>query len=152
VPSAQITAVDASADALRIARANSIAHRLADRIRFVEGAGFGALGETLIPFNLIVSNPPYIPTAEIGELDPEVRDHDPRLALDGGPDGLDCYRELARTALPWLKPGCPLLLECGDDQTGPVADLFRSAGWLQESIEKDLSGRDRVLIVARPRG
>jgi len=152
VPAARITAVDASADALRIARANAIAQGLADRIRFVEGSGFGALGESPTEFDLIVSNPPYIPTAEIQELDPEVRDHDPRLALDGGPDGLDCYRELARTALPWLRPGGPLLLECGDGQAGPVADLFRGAGWLQESIEKDLSGRDRVLIVARPRG
>ena len=152
VPSARITAVDASPDAHRISRANAIAHGLADRIRFVEGHGLKALGEIPAPFDLIVSNPPYIPSVEIESLDPEVRDHDPRLALDGGPDGLDCYRELARTALPWLNPGSPLLLECGDGQTGPVADLFRSEGWQLESIEKDLSGRERVLIVARPRG
>jgi len=152
VPSARITALDASSDALRIARANAIAHGLADRIRWVEGHGLGALGGIPDPFDLIVSNPPYIPSEEIEELDPEVRDHDPRLALDGGADGLECYRELARTALPWLKPGAPLLLEFGDGQSGAVADLFRGAGWIQESIEKDLSGRDRILIVARPRG
>ena len=152
VPTARITALDASPDALRIARANAIAHGLADRVRFVEGRGFAALGEETDGFDLIVSNPPYIPTVEIEGLDPEVRDHDPRLALDGGPDGLDCYRELARTAMRWLKPGCPLALELGDGQAEPVANLFESSGWRHESLEKDLSGRDRVLIVARPQG
>ena len=152
VPSARIVALDASPDALRIARANAIAHGLADRIRFVEGPGLTALDGIQEPYDLIVSNPPYIPSSEIEGLSPEVRDHDPRLALDGGQDGLDFYRELACTAFPRLNPGAPLLLECGDGQTGPVSDLFRSAGWQQESIEKDLSGRERVLIVARPRG
>lgn len=152
VPSAHVTALDASADALRIARANAIANGLADRIRFVEGHGLTSLAGNPSPFDLILSNPPYIPSAEIEDLDPEVRDHDPRLALDGGPDGLDCYRELSRTACAWLNPGAPLLLELGDGQAGAVADLFRDAGWRPESIEKDLSGKDRVLIVARPRG
>ena len=102
------------------------------------------------PFDLIVTNPPYIPAAEVETLDPEVRLHDPRLALVGGDDGLDCYRRLATEGLAWLRPGGSLLAEFGDGQALALVDLFGKAGWLIEAVEKDLSGRDRILIVRAP--
>jgi release factor glutamine methyltransferase len=154
VPSAEVHALDVSPDALRIARANAIAYRLADRIRFHPGDGFAALdSEFRDPqnaFDLIVTNPPYIPAAEVETLDPEVRLHDPRLALVGGDDGLECYRRLAAEALGWLKPGGWLLAEFGDGQAPALTELFGKAGWLIEAVEKDLSGRDRILIVRAP--
>jgi release factor glutamine methyltransferase len=154
VPSAEVHALDVSPDALRIARANAIAYRLADRIRFHPGDGFAALdSEFRDPqnaFDLIVTNPPYIPAAEVETLDPEVRLHDPRLALVGGDDGLECYRRLAAEALGWLKPGGWLLAEFGDGQAPALTDLFGKAGWNIEAVEKDLSGRDRILIVRAP--
>ncbi len=153
VPAAEVHAVDISPDALRIARANATAYRLADRIRFHKGDGFAALpngsaGGT--PFDLIVTNPPYIPAAEVESLQPEVRDHDPRLALVGGDDGLECYRRLAAEAPKWLVAGGRLLAEFGDGQAAEVSGLFRQAGWSVEGVEKDLSGRDRILIVRAP--
>jgi release factor glutamine methyltransferase len=102
------------------------------------------------PFDLIVTNPPYIPAAEIETLDPEVRLHDPRLALVGGEDGLDCYRRLATEALGWLRPGGWLLAEFGDGQAPALTELFGKTGWVVEAVEKDLSGRDRILIVRAP--
>lgn len=154
VPAAEVHALDLSPDALRIARANATAYRLADRIRFHHGDGFAALSsEFRTPnsgFDLIVTNPPYIPAAEVETLQPEVRDHDPRLALVGGDDGLECYRRLAAEAPGWLKPRGWLLAEFGDGQAPAVAGLFRQAGWDVEAVEKDLSGRDRVLIVRAP--
>jgi release factor glutamine methyltransferase len=154
VPSAEVHALDVSPDALRIARANAIAYRLADRVRFHPGDGFAALdSEFRDPqnaFDLIVTNPPYIPAAEVETLDPEVRLHDPRLALVGGDDGLECYRRLAAEALGWLKPGGWLLAEFGDGQAPALTDLFGKAGWNIEAVEKDLSGRDRILIVRAP--
>jgi release factor glutamine methyltransferase len=154
VPSAEVHALDVSPDALRIARANAIAYRLADRVRFHPGDGFAALDSEFrnpqSAFDLIVTNPPYIPAAEVETLDPEVRLHDPRLALVGGDDGLECYRRLAAEALGWLKPGGWLLAEFGDGQAPALTDLFGKAGWNIEAVEKDLSGRDRILIVRAP--
>ncbi len=154
VPAAEVHALDVSPDALRIARANAIAYRLADRVRFHLGDGFAALDSAFrnphSAFDLIVTNPPYIPAAEVETLDPEVRLHDPRLALVGGEDGLECYRRLATEALAWLKPGGWLLAEFGDGQAPALVDLFGKAGWLIEAVEKDLSGRDRILIVRAP--
>ena len=154
VPTAEVHALDLSPDALRIARANATAYLLADRVRFHLGDGFAALGSAFRTpdrvFDLIVTNPPYIPAAEVETLDPEVRLHDPRLALVGGHDGLDCYRRLATEGLAWLRPGGSLLAEFGDGQAPALVDLFGKAGWLIEAVEKDLSGRDRILIVRAP--
>lgn len=156
VPAAAVHALDLSADALRIARANATAYGLADRVRFHLGDGFAALANRnadehgRAPFDLIVTNPPYIPAAEVETLDPEVRLHDPRLALVGGADGLDCYRRLAIEALAWLRPDGSLLAEFGDGQALALVDLFGKAGWLIEAVEKDLSGRERILIVRAP--
>lgn len=154
VPAADVHALDLSPEALRIARANATAYRLADRIKFNHGDGFAALhfgsGTPPPAFDLIVTNPPYIPAAEVETLDPEVRLHDPRLALVGGDDGLDCYRRLAAEGPDWLRPGGVLLAEFGDGQATSLVELFGNAGWMIEAVEKDLSGRDRILIVRAP--
>ena len=97
-----------------------------------------------------VGRPQAPARAEIATLDPEVREFDPRLALDGGADGLDCYRMLAAEASRWLKPGCWMLMEFGDGQAAALTELFAAHGWLVEGVEKDLSGRERVLMLRRP--
>lgn len=153
VPNAEIHALDISQPALAVARKNATSNRT-ERIQFHAGDGFSALAgwvpDLRRRFSLVVTNPPYIPTSEIATLEPEVRDHDPRIALDGGPDGLAFYRRLALEAADWLRPGGGLLAEFGDGQAPALKELFESSGWKTEAIEKDLSGRDRVLIVRPP--
>jgi release factor glutamine methyltransferase len=144
-PAARVWALDLSADALAVARANAVCHAVAERIEFVEGAGFAGLTETP-PFQLIVSNPPYIPSLEIERLAPEVRDHDPRLALDGGLDGLSVLREIAAQARGYLTPGGTLMCEFGDGQSAAVRELFEGQDWHVEAVDPDLSGRPRYLL------
>jgi len=139
-------ALDVSANALELARTNAVRHGVVDRIRFFAGDGFAALPQAE-PFSLIVSNPPYIPSDELDGLEPEVRDHDPRNALDGGKDGLDFYRRLARESRPWLRKDGRLFLELGDNQVEPARVLFESHSWIVESVTHDYSGRPRVLSV-----
>src|SRR5262249_34624698 len=102
-PAADIVATDISEEALQVARANAARHGVGAQIQFHRGDGFAAVPGHL-RFDLIVSNPPYVASAEIAALEPEVRDHDPRLALDGGADGLEFYRRLAVEAPASLKP------------------------------------------------
>lgn len=96
-------------------------------------------------FDVIVSNPPYITSAVVETLSPEVRDFDPRLALDGGPDGLAPYRIIAAEAGRWLHPRGRLLVEIGFDQGAAVADLLTAAGFAGVAVHKDLNGLDRVV-------
>jgi release factor glutamine methyltransferase len=147
-PQAAVHAIDISGAALAVARANALRLGLVERVLFHAGDGFSALPDGMC-FDLVVSNPPYIPSTEIGTLQPEVRDHDPRQALDGGADGLDFYRRLAAEAGPRLKPGGRLMLEHGDGQGGAVAELLTQHGWTVESVLKDYSGRGRILIARR---
>ena len=144
-PAARITATDASADALDLAGENARINNVAERLEFLRGNGFAALpsGEQ---FDLIISNPPYIPTAEIQALEPEVRDFDPRPALDGGADGLDFYRMLAAQAGPILKSGGKVMLEFGDGQAPAVLKLFEDEKWIVEAVKDDYSQRARILI------
>ena len=147
--SAQIQAIDVSSEALDVARQNAERLGLADRIRFRQGNGF----EVLPPgtsFNLIISNPPYIPSAEIESLQIEVRDYDPRPALDGGTDGLDYFRRLAAEAPPFLRPGGKLMLEFGDGQAGPVTRIFGQEKWIVEATHLDYTEKPRILIARRP--
>jgi release factor glutamine methyltransferase len=144
-PKSDVHATDISEAALAVAKQNAARHGVAERIHFHSGDGFGALSAGL-QFDLLVSNPPYIPSAEISQLQPEVRDHDPGLALDGGGDGLDFYRRLAAESRAWLKPGGWMMLELGDGQAGPVSELLTPLGWLVDAVEKDYSGRERILI------
>lgn len=149
-PQAEVHALDISGAALEVARENARRLGLAGRISFHLGDGFAALPRTLAPgFDLIVANPPYIPTGDLAALEPEVRDHDPRLALDGGPDGLAFYRRLAVEALPWLRPGGWLAMEFGDGQAEALRALMAGDAWEQVRIERDLSERERLLFARR---
>lgn len=146
---ARAVASDLAEEALRTARANAAANGVDDRVIFVAGSQ----GSMLAPgaFDAILSNPPYIETAEIDALDAEVRLHDPRLALDGGADGLDAYREIGTQAIVALKPGGILAVEIGWRQGEAVAALFAAVGLEGVSVVPDLAGRDRVVVATRPR-
>lgn len=136
LPQATIVAVDISGDALMVARKN--AERNGVAIEFLHGS----LCEPVVGrcFDLVVSNPPYIPSRDIEMLEPEVRDFDPRGALDGGTDGLDIYRALIPAALSCLNPGGWLLVEIGVGQAMDVQQLFRTAGGFDETITACDSG------------
>ncbi len=134
---------DVSTEALAVARENAANLDLDTRCDFIRtewATGFGDHS-----FDLVVSNPPYIPSGDIAGLDPEVRDHDPHLALDGGPDGLQAYRELAPEIRRILRPGGVFAVEIGWDQGGPVKAMFEQAGFEDVIVVKDLSDRDRVV-------
>lgn len=146
-PAASGVGVDISEAALAIARANAAALGLDARARFRAGDwGAGLDG----PFDLVLSNPPYIPTADIDGLEPEVARHEPRLALDGGPNGLDAYRRLAPDLVRLLKPGGRFALEVGRGQAGPVLAILRAAGLEPEVVRADLAGVGRVVAGRRP--
>ena len=147
-PGAQVWAMDISAEALELAKQNAERHRATNGIRFVRSDGFTALPPE-IRFNLIISNPPYVPSAEIGTLQPEVRDYDPRCALDGGPDGLDCFRRLAAGGQPFLKPGGRIMLEFGDGQIEDTREIFERQKWIVEAVKEDYSHQPRVLVARR---
>ncbi|MGA3284843.1 MAG: peptide chain release factor N(5)-glutamine methyltransferase [Verrucomicrobiota bacterium] len=167
-PTAKITATDVSTDALALAKENAARHTVAERIEFLQGDGFAALRDasergrlaresngadtrTSCPrsFDLIISNPPYISSAEIATLQPEVRDFDPRGALDGGADGLDFYRLIASQAAAFLKPDGKVMLEFGDSQAGTIRQIFENEKWIVEAVKEDYSHRPRILIVRR---
>jgi release factor glutamine methyltransferase len=142
---AQVHAVDISEAALTVARANAARHQVAQRVWFHQGDGFHAVPGGL-RFDLVIANPPYIATSELALLQPEVRDFDPRTALDGGLDGLDFYRRLSLETAPFLADGGRLLLEFGDGQEQPLAGIFEKQKWVVESVEPDYTGRPRILV------
>jgi release factor glutamine methyltransferase len=170
-PDAQITALDVSAEALALAKQNAAQNQVAGRIKFLQGDGFAALmSEGRVPrvpnqisevggsqssslreleFDLLISNPPYIASAEIETLEPEVKDFDPRSALDGGADGLDFYRRLAAEAKPFLKPDGKIMLEFGDGQTDDIKKIFEGEKWVVEAVQADYSQRARILAARR---
>jgi release factor glutamine methyltransferase len=147
-PDALVYALDLSSAALALARQNAQRHPTPRPIEFIEGAELQALPPSL-RFDLLVSNPPYIPTAEIDQLQPEVRDHDPRTALDGGQDGLDVYRYLATEAPAFLNPAGRLMVEIGDDQAVALRALFKAQNWVVESLDDDYNQRPRILVAHR---
>lgn len=139
-------AIDLSPAACAATRTNLARCGLGSRALVVRGDWDAALAA---PFDLVVSNPPYIAADDIDGLAPEVRAHDPRLALDGGPDGLDAYRALAPVLARRLNPGGLALLEFGVGQGEAVADLLRAAGLDVDGFADDLSGRPRVVVARR---
>jgi release factor glutamine methyltransferase len=142
---AKILATDISAEAIALAKENAAANKVAERIDFLQGDGFATLPKSE-RFDLIISNPPYIPSAEIATLQPEVRDFDPRSALDGGADGLDFYRRLAAETKPFLKPDGKIMLEFGDGQAEAVSGIFEMQKWIVEAVKEDYSQRLRILV------
>ncbi len=145
-PDVQIVAIDASDDALAVARANA-ARLGVEGVDFVRGLGLDPVTD---PVDLVVSNPPYIPSADIEDLMPDVRDHEPRQALDGGADGLDVVRALLADAPEHLSAGGRMLIEIGYDQGPAVRALAEADGrYTDISVRPDLAGHDRVLEVSR---
>ncbi len=142
-PAAKGLGIDISSEALAVARENAANLDLNQQVALLRGDWTGGLADE--NFDIVVSNPPYIATDEIEMLEPEVRDHEPRLALDGGADGLDPYRILAPEILRVLKPGGLFAVEIGHTQSKDVEALFEAAGGLEVWTIKDLSDRDRVV-------
>ena len=142
LPNAHGIGTDISEAALQIARANAERHGLANRCTFVACNIVDGLQN---PFDLIVSNPPYVAHGEIAALAPEVRDYDPAVALDGGSDGLDGYRAIAPAARRLLAPGGHLIVELGAGQESAVGALFTKAGLTVGAARKDLAGIPRAI-------
>ena len=148
-PAARGLGTDISEEALAVARDNAANLDLNDRATFLR-TDWGA-GLPDASFDLIVSNPPYVRTDEIATLEPEVKDHEPRLALDGGVDGLDAYRSLAPEVIRLLKPDGMFFVEIGYDQARDVESIFGVAGGWDLATIKDLTDRDRV-VTGRKKG
>lgn len=151
---AQMFATDISLDALELARVNAKRHHVEDRINFVTGKGESWSASLVAAncahqFNAILSNPPYIATNEIATLQTEVRDWEPRTALDGGDDGLDCYRHIAAQCDVLLAPDGFLMVELGAGQYNDVREIFTNCGWSVELPIHDLAGIERVLTAHR---
>lgn len=147
-PGVEIHALDISSEALEVARQNAVRHNVRDRIVFYQSDGFGAL-PTERQFDLIVTNPPYIPSGEIPSLQIEVRNHDPKLALDGGAAGLRFYEMLAEEAPSFLAPAGRLMAEFGEGQTAALREIFERQKWIVEAVERDYTQRERFIIVRR---
>ncbi len=149
-PRARVLATDASEEALRVAARNAERAGVSGRIEFLQGEmlepllGAGLAGG----LTLLVSNPPYVASGDIESLPPEVRDFEPRIALDGGTDGLDCLRVMAQDGPSLLAPGGALALEVGDGQADAVADMVRAVVGASETM-KDYAGRDRIVVGRR---
>ncbi len=149
LPMARGLGVDISAEALAVARANAGRHGLAARALFhVADFGSALRGR----FDLVVSNPPYVTSGELAALPPEVRDHEPHIALDGGPDGLAAYRVLAGDASRLLVPDGLLAVEIGQGQAAAVTTIGRAAGLRLLAIHPDLAGIDRALVFTNATG
>ena len=133
--------LDVSADALALARENAVLTGLEGRVLFAESDGCGEFDPASV--DVLVSNPPYIPSKAVDGLEPHIRDHEPRLALDGGPDGLNVFRALLLDAVMVLKPGGGVFFEIGDEQGPAMRELLEGYGFADVAIVKDYSGRDR---------
>lgn len=144
MPGTRAVATDISAEALEMARTNAERHGLADRVTFRHGEWYDAL-QGQERFDLIVSNPPYIASDVIPRLKPEVRDHDPARALDGGMDGLKAYRTIIAQAARRLKPGGSIAVEIGSTQGALVSKMMSVAGFSAVELSQDLAGLDRVV-------
>jgi release factor glutamine methyltransferase len=148
-PGAGGVGTDVSPEALLVAGENAAAHGVADRLVLPLSDWFGDIGGR---FDLIVSNPPYIAAGEMPGLAPEVRDHEPHLALTDGGDGLAAYRAIAAGARDHLTPGGRVLVEIGPTQGAAVFRLFEAGGLERVAIHPDLDERDRVVSARRPGG
>ena len=144
-PGILATGTDLSEKALEVARENN--RRQNAGVVFLQG---DLLEKAEGPYDVIVSNPPYIPTKTIETLMEEVRDHEPKMALDGMEDGLHFYRRLAEESPAYLKPEGWLMLEIGAEQGEDVKNLLKEAGFCNVTVKKDLAGLDRVVCGQKP--
>jgi release factor glutamine methyltransferase len=145
VPGAQIHAVEVSPEALALARENAGKNERSKHIQFHEGDFFSALPQRL-RCDLIVSNPPYIPSARIETLEAEVRQFEPRTALDGGPDGLDFYRRISAQARAFLRPAGRVMVELDQDGAEATREIFLADDWEVEALVQDYNRQPRILI------
>jgi release factor glutamine methyltransferase len=146
---AQGTGIDISDEALAVAASNAARLDLSARVSFRRGNWTDGIGGR---FDLVISNPPYIRRGDIEALEREVREHDPRIALDGGEDGLDAYRALAAAIPDVLTQTGHAVIELGEGQGEAVRAIFESAGMAVLRIVPDLAGNPRALVAALPRG
>lgn len=144
-PRAEVLAVELSAGALAVATRNVRALGLASRVRLLAGDLFAPLASIPASLDLVVANPPYLPSAVIASLPPEVSRHEPRAALDGGPDGLAVIRRIVTGAPALLRPSGMLLMEIGEEQAGPVASLMAAEGFSGIRARRDLNGVERYI-------
>lgn len=141
-PKGKYLAIDISAGAVELARENVVILGVGKKIRFVQGDLLTGIQARSL--DLVVSNPPYVSTDEIETLQPDIRNHEPRLALDGGPDGMSVILKLVPQAFNCLRPGGWLFLEIGEDQGERVRTLMKKSGFEQIEVHKDLGGHDRI--------
>jgi len=146
---ATLLATDLSAEALEVARANAAACGIADRVEFARGDMLAPL-DGRGDFEVICSNPPYIPDDEWADVEPNVKDHEPEMALRGGADGLDLVRPLLAGAIDLLKPGGLLLIEIASSRAGEAEALAKARGYEGVTILRDLAARPRVVRAVRP--
>ena len=149
MPNATIHAVDTSADALAIAKLNSKQLNNGDRIQFYHGNWFEPVAHLRGKLSGMVSNPPYIPSREVLVLQPEVTDHEPHLALDGGEDGLDCLRHLVMAAPEYLVPSGLWIVEMMMGQMDTVVGLLENTGYESIVRSRDLEGVERFALGRR---
>jgi len=145
----EVWATDISAPALEVAAANlcGLGGRAATRVRLAEGAWWSALPDRLRGhIDLVVSNPPYISSGEMTELDAQVAFWEPVLALEAGPTGLEAVEEILNGAPAWLRPGGVVVVEIAPHQAAPAAELARQARFTEVEVRPDLAGRDRALV------
>jgi release factor glutamine methyltransferase len=147
LPRAAVTAADVSTTALDLARANATLNDVADRIEFIESDWFGSLSGR---FDLVVSNPPYVASSAVEGLAVEVRNHEPRVALDGGERGTEAIGAILSEVVGHLSPGGLVLLEIGDGQGTEVTRRMNDAGLYEVRIDRDLSGRERFASARGP--
>jgi len=146
----QITAVDISPEALSVAKKNATRHNVYDKISFVESDMFESIPLTMKKeVDVIISNPPYIDTREIGLLKENVKNYEPILALDGKEGGLYFYKEIAKKSKDYLKTDGKIFMEIGSEQADLVKDIFLKEGYKDTKVKKDLSGLDRIMVVDR---
>ncbi len=150
LPSSCFWATDISHDAINLARMNAEMNSVSDKINFI-------IGDLLLPFqvkktcfDIIVCNPPYIPTQKLDGLQPEIKRYEPRIALDGGKDGLIFYRRLIPDAIGFLKPSGYLVMEIGSEHAHVVHNMLVNKGYQDIEIIKDYTGYDRVIAAKHP--
>ncbi len=148
LPQAEITALDISTEALAIAAANAREHKVDNRIKFLHSDLLSTLAHEAETFDAVVSNPPYVPEADRDTLHPQVRDHEPAIALFSGETGLDIYRRLIPQAHNALKPNGLLALEIGHGQREAIASLLQT--WHNVSFVNDLQQVPRVALAQKP--
>ena len=148
-PGLQVHAVDLSKKALEIAQQNATTNQVADRVHFRQGNLLQDISQDFQgTVSIITANLPYIPSGEIAGLMPDVKEYEPHLALDGGPDGLDLYRQLIPQAYPLLRTGGLLLMEIGPGQGEPALAILPKENWSAKVIN-DLAGRERLVVAKK---